>query len=77
MIDIVISRVTSPIVFTSRPRNRHASFSCSSRSAGRFEPTVGGIDISMGPSTSARPPIHASHESIASASFFENFANSA
>jgi hypothetical protein len=60
-----------------RPRNRHASLSCSSRTAGRFDPTVGGTDIIIGPSTSASPPIHASQRSMASASLVENFANSA
>ncbi len=74
--DIVISRVTSPTDFTSSPRNRHTSRSWSIRSAGRREPTVGGVVISRGPSTSARPPIHASHCSIASASCLENLANS-
>ena len=37
--DIVISRVTSPTVFTSSPRNRHARRSCSARSPGRCDPT--------------------------------------
>ncbi len=40
------------------------------------EPTRGGVLISNGPSTSASPPIQASHRSMASASRFENFANS-
>ena len=74
--DIVIRRVTSPTVFTSSPRNRQTRRSWSSRSAGRFEPTVGGVVIRSGPSTSARPPIHAVQSSIASASCLENLANS-
>ena len=74
---IVNSRVTSALPRTFRPRNFHASCACASRSAGRREPTRGGIVDSSGPSTSASPPSHASQRSNASASGEENFAISA
>ena len=41
--------------------SRHASWSCSCRSPTAIDPTCGGVCISSGPSTSASPPIHASH----------------
>ncbi len=75
-IDIVMRRVRSPTPPTRSPRKRQASFSCAERSANDVEPSFGGVRISSGPSTSARPPMYASHDSTASASFFENFANS-
>jgi hypothetical protein len=74
-IDIVSSRVTSATPPTSSPRNRHASRNCSSTSDHAGDPSRGGVVIMRGPSTSASPPIHASHVSIASASFLENVAN--
>ena len=52
---IVISRVTSATVRTSRPRLRHASRASSARSPGACEPMSGGTCISSGASTSARP----------------------
>ena len=59
--DIVISRVTSATVRTSRPRCRQASRSVAARSFGLREPIAGGTVSSSGPSTSASPPSHASH----------------
>ena len=69
--DIVISRVTSAIVRTSRPRCRQASLSVSARSRGLREPRFGGTVSSSGPSTSASPASQASQRGIASASFFD------
>ncbi len=73
---IVISRVTSPIVRTLRPRCRQASRSVSARSRGVREPSRGGTVSSSGPSTSARPSSQASHCGMASASFFDQRATS-
>ena len=69
-------RVTSPTVRVPNPRYRHARRAVSSRSDQRGEPSLGGVRHRSGPSTSASPPIHASHLAMASASFRENFATS-
>ncbi len=71
---MVMSRVTSPTVFTLIPRFCHTSFSSSITSDGRLDPMLGGTVRSNGPSTSARPLNHASHLGIASASDFDHFA---
>ena len=71
---IVISRVTSAIVRTVRPRFRQASRIVSARSRGRRDPIVGGTVSSSGPSTSARPASQASHRGMASASFLDHLA---
>src|SRR5215469_13289641 len=68
---IVISRVTSAMVLTSRPRCRQASFSVAARSRGLCDPIAGGTVSSRGPRTSARPASHASHFGMASASFLD------
>ncbi len=73
-IDMVISRVASAMVRTSRPRCRQASRSVPARSRGLREPMFGGTVSSIGPSTSARPATHASQRGIASASFFDHCA---
>ena len=67
-------RVTSPTVRVPNPRYRHARRAVSSRSDHRGEPSFGGVLHRSGPSTSASPPIHASHLAMASASFVENLA---
>ncbi len=69
---MVISRVTSAMVRTSRPRCRQASRRVSARSCGRREPRVGGTVSSSGPSTSASPASQASQRGIASASFLDH-----
>ena len=71
---MVISRVTSATVRTSRPRWRQARRRVSFRSAGLRDPIFGGTVSSSGPRTSARPAIQASHLGIASASFFDHLA---
>ena len=71
-INIVISRVTSAIVRTSRLRWRQASRSVSARSRGVREPRFGGTVSISGPSTSARPASQASQRGIASASCFDH-----
>ena len=73
---IVISRVTSAIVRTSRPRCRQASRSVSVSSLGLREPRFGGTVVSSGPSTSARPSSQASHFGMTSASLRDHFATS-
>ena len=50
-----ISRVTSTIRRSSSPRRWRSSSACRHRSAGRREPSRGGISSSIGPSTRARP----------------------
>ncbi len=73
---IVISRVTSPMVRTSRPRFFQASRSVSRRSRGLREPRLGGTVSSSGPSTSASPASQASQRGMASASFFDHLETS-
>ena len=70
-IDIVISRVTSAIVRTSRFLWRQASRRVSLRSFGLREPRFGGTVSSSGPRTSASPASQASQRGMASASFFD------
>ena len=71
---MVNSLTTSAMVRTSSPRCRQASRKVSARSVGARDPMFGGTVRSRGPSTSARPSIHASHLGIISASFLENCA---
>ena len=69
---MVISRVTSAIVRTSRPLCRQASRRVPARSRGLREPIAGGTVSSSGPSTSARPSSQASQRGMVSASFFDH-----
>ncbi len=69
---IVISRVTSAVLRTSRPRWLHASLAVSTRSAGRREPSAGGTRVSSGPMNSASPSSQAFQRGHASASFFDH-----
>ncbi len=67
-------RVMFAVARTSHDRACHASFACSKRSPGWWEPSRGGVSVSSGERTSAMLPSHASHRSYASASRFENCA---
>ena len=74
---IVISRVTSATVRTSRPCVRQASRSVSIRSAGLVRADLRRhLSAAAAPSTSASPPSQASHSAIASASLRDHFATS-
>ena len=69
----VISRVMSTALRASTSLSRRSSRACRARSAGRREPTLGGMSPSRGPRTLAISSSLRSQTSIASASLDENF----